>query len=123
MRAIRPGHVLALACLCALALALIGIRKTQARSTPNINAKKHTLSLTLHAGITSDGKDSFYFNGQPNAPTLRLSPGDQLKITYINDLPSQPHEKCLIAPCMDMTNLHFHGLTLPPSPPQTAALP
>jgi len=76
----------------------------------------------LHAGITSDGKDSFYFNGQPNAPTLRLSPGDQLKITYINDLPSQPQEKCLIAPCMDMTNLHFHGLTVSPDAPQDDVL-
>src|SRR5258708_9748048 len=122
MRAIRPSPVLALACLCALALALIGLRKTQARSTPDINAKKHTLSLSLHAGITSDGKDSFYFNGQPNAPTLRLSPGDQLKITYINDLPSQPQEKCLIAPCMDMTNLHFHGLTVSPDAPQDDVL-
>jgi suppressor of ftsI len=122
MHAIRPSPVLALACLCALALALIGLRKTQARSTPDINAKKHTLSLTLHAGITSDGKDSFYFNGQPNAPTLRLSPGDQLKINYINDLPSQPHEKCLIAPCMDMTNLHFHGLTVSPDAPQDDVL-
>ncbi len=48
---------------------------------PQLRAKGHTLSLTLHAAIASDGKNSFYFNGQPNAPTLRLSPGDQLKIT------------------------------------------
>src|SRR6266849_921611 len=59
---------------------------------PQLRAKNHVLSLTLHAGITSDGKDSFYFNGQPNAPTLRLSPGDQLKITYVNDLPAKPPE-------------------------------
>jgi FtsP/CotA-like multicopper oxidase with cupredoxin domain len=82
----------------------------------------HTLSLTLHASTTVDGKDSFYFNGQPNALTLRVSPGDQLKITYINDLPSKPHEKCLIGPCMDMTNLHFHGLTVSPDAPQDDVL-
>ena len=52
----------------------------------SLRAKDHTLSLTLHAAIAADGKNSFYYNGQPNAPTLRLSPGDQLKITYINDL-------------------------------------
>src|SRR6266571_5113681 len=89
---------------------------------PQLRAKGHTLSLTLHAAIASDGKNSFYFNGQPNAPTLRLSPGDQLKITYVNDLPDKPHESCSMTPCMDMTNLHFHGLTVSPDAPQDDVL-
>src|SRR6266404_2892615 len=110
----------ALASVCALAV--IGVRRTHARTSADLSAKNHTLSLNLHAGITSDGKDSFYFNGQPNAPILRLSPGDQLKINYINDLPSKLQEKCLIAPCMDMTNLHFHGLTVSPDAPQDDVL-
>jgi suppressor of ftsI len=87
-------------------------------SSTEIRAKNHLLSLTLYAAITSDGKNSFYFDGKPNAPTLRLSPGDQLKITYINDLPAKPKESCAISPCMDMTNLHFHGLEISPQPPQ-----
>src|SRR6266446_8260558 len=89
---------------------------------PELRAKGHTLSLTLHAASASDGKNSFYFNGQPNAPTLRLSPGDQLKITYVNDLPAKPPEKCLAGPCMDMTNLHFHGLAVSPQAPQDNVL-
>src|ERR1700682_6776698 len=89
---------------------------------PELRAKDHTLSLTLHAGIASDGKNSFYVNGEPNAPTLRLSPGDQLTITYVNDLPAKPPEKCLAGPCMDMTNLHFHGLTVSPDAPQDDVL-
>ena len=89
---------------------------------PELGAKNHTLSLTLRAAIASDGKNSFYFNGQPNAPTLRLSPGDQLKIIYINDLPTNPQESCAITPCMDMTNLHFHGLTVSPEAPQDDVL-
>ena len=89
---------------------------------PELRAKDHVLSLTLHAGIASDGKSSFFFNGQPNAPTLRLSPGDQLEITYVNDLPAKPPEKCLAGPCMDMTNLHFHGLTVSPQAPQDDVL-
>jgi suppressor of ftsI len=89
---------------------------------PELRAKNHTLSLTLHAGITPDGKDSFYFNGQPVAPTLRVSPGDQLKIIYINDLPAKPKESCAITPCMDMTNLHFHGLEVSPDAPQDDVL-
>jgi FtsP/CotA-like multicopper oxidase with cupredoxin domain len=88
----------------------------------SLRAKDHTLSLTLHAAIAANGKNSFYFNGQPNAPTLRLSPGDKLKITYINDLPAKPRESCAITPCMDMTNLHFHGLTVSPDPPQDDVL-
>src|SRR6266403_2098103 len=89
---------------------------------PELHAKHHTLSLTLHAAIASDGKNSFYFDGQPNAPTLRLSPGDQLKITYINDLPAKAKESCAITPCMDMTNLHFHGLEVSPDAPQDDVL-
>jgi len=91
-------------------------------NSPELRAKNHTLSLTLHAGITQDGKNSFYFEGQPIAPTLRLSPGDQLKITYINDLPTEAKENCAITPCMDMTNLHFHGLTVSPDAPQDDVL-
>ena len=86
-----------------------------------VRAKNHTLSLTLHAAI-ADGKNSFYFNGQPSAPTLRLSPGDRLNINYINDLPAKPQESCFVDPCMDMTNLHFHGLTVSPNAPQDDVL-
>jgi suppressor of ftsI len=89
---------------------------------PELRAQHHTLSLTLHAGVASDGKNSFYFEGRANAPTLRLSPGDQLKITYINDLPAKAKETCAIMPCMDMTNLHFHGLEVSPDAPQDDVL-
>lgn len=111
-----------------LAIALLGSIKLTGRSRaslpnpPELRARNHTLSLTLHAGVTPEGKDSFYFNGQPVAPTLRLSPGDLLKITYMNDLPAQPKESCAISPCMDMSNLHFHGLEVSPDAPQDDVL-
>jgi FtsP/CotA-like multicopper oxidase with cupredoxin domain len=88
---------------------------------PELSAKDHTLSLTLQAGIAR-GRNSFYFNGHPGAPTLRLSPGDRLNIIYINDLPAKPQESCFIDPCMDMTNLHFHGLTVSPNAPEDDVL-
>jgi suppressor of ftsI len=112
--------IAAAAVFCQLELA--GNPSGQFPNPPELRARHHTLSLTLHAAVASDGKNSFYFDGQPNAPTLRLSPGDQLKIAYVNDLPSEPHEKCLIGPCMDMTNLHFHGLTVSPDAPQDDVL-
>src|SRR5580692_11142749 len=112
--------IAAAAVFCLIELA--GSPSGQAPSPPELRAKHHTLSFTLHAGITKDGKNSFYFDGQPNAPTLRLSPGDQLKINYINELPAKPQESCAIPPCMDMTNLHFHGLTVSPDAPQDDVL-
>src|SRR5579863_7289665 len=120
MRSIRLVAVMLLAFPCSLAMTEM---PAQLLSNPlELRAKGHTLSLTLHAAITSDGKDSFFFNGQSSAPTLRLSPGDQLKITYINDLPTKLQEPCLIGPCTDMTNLHFHGLTVSPDRPQDDVL-
>jgi len=103
-------------------LELVAKPSGQFPNPPELRAKHHTLSFTLHAGITKDGKNSFYFDGQPNAPTLRLSPGDQLKINYINELPAKPQESCAIPPCMDMTNMHFHGLTVSPDAPQDDVL-
>jgi len=112
--------VVAAAAFCSMEL--IGKAPRRISNPPELHAKDHTLLLALHAGIASDGKDSFYFDGQPNAPTLRFSPGDQLKIIYINDLPAKAKESCAITPCMDMTNLHFHGLTVSPDAPQDDVL-
>jgi suppressor of ftsI len=118
--AASTAAILAVAAFCLLEL---GSRPAGGNSNPTeLRAKNYVLSLTLRAGITSDGRNSFYFNGQPNAPTLRVSPGDQLKITYVNGLPAEPSEKCLAGPCMDMTNLHFHGLTVSPDAPQDDVL-
>ena len=56
------------------------------------------------------------------APVIRASPGDVLKITYVNDLPAKSTETCAVNPCMNMTNLHFHGLTVSPDAPQDDVL-
>src|SRR4029077_5806557 len=42
--------------------------------------------------------------------------------TYSNDLPAKSPETCAVNPCMDMTNLHFHGLTVSPNAPQDDVL-
>jgi len=118
--AIPAVAIMATAVLCALKMT--GGPSGLLSSPPELHAKHHTLSLTLHAAVASDGKNSFYFDGQPNAPTLRLSPGDQLKITYVNHLPAKAKETCAISPCMDMTNLHFHGLAVSPDAPQDDVL-
>jgi suppressor of ftsI len=88
---------------------------------PQVRAKNHVVSLTLH-GVNENGRDAFAFNGTSIAPIIRASPGDVLKITYINELPAKSSETCAVNPCMDMTNLHFHGLTVSPDAPQDDVL-
>ncbi len=84
---------------------------------PQVRAKNHVVTLTLRA-VNENGRDAFAFDGGTVAPVIRASPGDVLKITYINDLPTKSTETCAINPCLDMTNLHFHGLTVSPNSPQ-----
>jgi suppressor of ftsI len=88
---------------------------------PQVRAKNHVASLTLNA-VNENGRDAFAYNGASVAPVIRASPGDVLKISYINDLPLKSPESCAISPCMDMTNLHFHGLTVSPNSPQDDVL-
>src|SRR5258708_4396009 len=84
---------------------------------PQVQAKNHVVSFTLHA-VNESGRDAFAFEGVTDAPIIRASPGDVLKITYINNLPAKSPETCAVNPCMDMTNLHFHGLAISPNSPQ-----
>src|ERR1700736_2996271 len=88
---------------------------------PQVRAKSHVISLTLHA-VNENGRDAFAFNGAKVAPVIRAYPGDVIKITYVNDLPAKSSETCAVNPCMDMTNLHFHGLTVSPDAPQDDVL-
>jgi suppressor of ftsI len=88
---------------------------------PQVRAKNHVVSLTLHA-VNENGRDTFAFDGASVAPVIRASPGDVIRITYVNDLPAKSRETCAVNPCMDMTNLHFHGLTVSPDAPQDDVL-
>src|ERR1700731_4372200 len=88
---------------------------------PQVRAENHAVSLTLHA-VNENGQDTFAFDGANVAPVIRASPGDVLRITYVNDLPPKSSETCAVNPCMNMTNLHFHGLTVSPDAPQDDVL-
>jgi suppressor of ftsI len=84
---------------------------------PEVRSHHHVAALTLHAVRGTDGRNSFAFNGQRVPPIIRVSPGDTLKITYVNDLPQPSGEQCSVGPCNNMTNLHFHGLGISPKAP------
>jgi|SRR5260221_679647 len=88
---------------------------------PQVRAQNHVVSLTLHA-VNENGRDAFSFDGESAPPVIRALPGDVLKITYSNDLPARSQETCAVNPCMNMTNLHFHGLTISPNAPQDDVL-
>jgi suppressor of ftsI len=88
---------------------------------PQVRAKNYVVSLTLDA-VNENGRDAFAFEGETVAPIIRVSPGDTLRIVYINNLPAKSSETCAVNPCMNMTNLHFHGLTVSPNAPQDDVL-
>jgi suppressor of ftsI len=49
---------------------------------------------------------------------IRATPGEDIRLTYINAMSTDSHERCIDGPCMNMTNLHFHGLHVSPDAPQ-----
>ena len=88
---------------------------------PQVQASNHVVSLTLDA-VNENGRDAFAYEGNTVAPVIRASPGDTLRITYLNRLPAKSAETCAVNPCMNMTNLHFHGLAVSPNAPQDDVL-
>ncbi len=101
--------------------ALVWAQTVSLPEPPQVRAENHVVSLTLHA-VNENGRDAFAFDGGKVAPLIRASPGDVLKIAYSNDLPAKSSETCAVNPCMDMTNLHFHGFIVSPNSPQDDVL-
>jgi FtsP/CotA-like multicopper oxidase with cupredoxin domain len=83
--------------------------------------------LSFQGSVGADGLAHYcYVSDQGEAPTLRLRPGDELVLTLKNDLtPAQPgsveHHHHGTGDCAGKqmtaasTNLHFHGLNIPPT--------
>ena len=89
---------------------------------PEVRARNGVAELTLTAASDANGRDVWLYNGEAVQPAIRLTPGDLLNIHYVNALPNTPREPCDAGPCMNMTNLHFHGLTVSPKSPQDDVL-
>jgi suppressor of ftsI len=68
------------------------------------------------------GKSEFRYRGNNTPPVIRVQPGTILNVEYKNQLAAQSKEDCLGHPCMQMTNLHFHGLHVSPNAPQDDVL-
>ena len=68
------------------------------------------------------GKSEFRYESRNTPPVIRVRPGTTLKVEYKNELAAKSSETCIDHPCMNMTNLHFHGLHVSPNAPQDDAL-
>jgi suppressor of ftsI len=68
------------------------------------------------------GKGAFSFAGREDPPVIRAFPGEDIRLTYINAMSADSRERCAGQPCMNMTNLHFHGLHVSPTAPQDDVL-
>jgi FtsP/CotA-like multicopper oxidase with cupredoxin domain len=79
--------------------------------------------VTLEAATDPvTGKSQFRFRGNNTPPVIRVQPGSTLNVEYKNELAAKSREECVGHPCMNMTNLHFHGLHVSPKAPQDDSL-
>ena len=79
--------------------------------------------FTLTAAYDSEaGHNALFFDGKAVQPTIRVSPGNDINVEYVNNLPQHSSEQCALEMCMDHTNLHFHGLHVSPETPQDDVL-
>jgi len=64
------------------------------------------------------GKAAFSFDGREDPPVIHANPGEDIRLTFSNEMSTHSQEHCIDGPCMNMTNLHFHGLHVSPDAPQ-----
>jgi suppressor of ftsI len=96
------------------------IAATPSRTSPLVSNPPEARSPIVLTAINDPhtGKAAFSFQGREDPPVIRASPGEDIRLTYVNAMSTDSHERCIDGPCMNMTNLHFHGLHVSPDAPQ-----
>jgi suppressor of ftsI len=95
------------------------LRDTTSHATSVIDPPVARSPILLRAvNDPQTGKAAFLYQGGEEPPVIRASPGHTVKITYKNAMSPNSNEICVDGPCMNMTNLHFHGLHVSPNAPQ-----
>lgn len=89
---------------------------------PAVHPARDAATLTIKAVEARNHHASMLYNGSRMLPTIRVWPGDHLRITYVNALPVHTTEQCALGTCRDYTNLHFHGMEVSPLAPQDDVL-
>ena len=94
---------------------------------PALQSKDGVLEATLTVTRTSynvagQTVQGLTYNGLVQPPTLKVNPGDTIKLSLVNDLPSPPQDAkesgTTITPAQarsSLTNLHYHGFDVSPS--------
>ncbi len=104
-------------CVCLLVATVRG----QDRIVPELPQASSPVTLVA-ASDPVTGKSEFRYRANNIPPVIRVQPGSILNVEYKNELAAQSKEECVGHPCMQMTNLHFHGLHVSPNAPQDDVL-
>src|SRR5437588_4898280 len=100
---------------------LVATASGQDRILPGLPQASTPVALVA-ASDPVTGKSEFRYQGNNTPPVIRVQPGSILSVEYKNELAAQSREECAGHPCMNMTNLHFHGLHVSPKAPQDDSL-
>jgi suppressor of ftsI len=103
--------------ICLLVAAVRG----QDRILPELPRATSPVTLVA-ASDPVTGKSEFRYQDKNIPPVIWGRPGSVLNVEYKNELATASREDCVGHPCMQMTNLHFHGLHVSPNAPQDDAL-
>ena len=105
-----PGYLASLSLLCCMQIT--------AQSTVSDPPSTGSPLVLTAVNDPRTGKAAFSFDGREDAPMIRVKPGNSIRVTYVNAMSTHSREHCIDGPCMNMTNLHFHGLHVSPDAPQ-----
>jgi suppressor of ftsI len=100
---------------------LVTTANGQDRALPELPQASTPVTLVA-ASDPVTGKSEFRYRGNDTPPVIRVQPGSILNVEYKNELAAQSTEECVGRPCLNMTNLHFHGLHVSPNAPQDDVL-
>ncbi len=105
---------------CSNGSSSVASRSVNAADLPNppeIVSTNGVARVVLQAVINpATGGPAVQYDGALVPPTIRVSPGDTIAVTYTNSLPPMSQEP------LNATNLHFHGLATSPNPPADDAI-
>jgi suppressor of ftsI len=100
---------------------LVASASGQDRMLPNLPQASTPVTLVAASDLVT-GKSEFRYQDKNIPPVIRGRPGSVLNVEYKNELATPSREDCVGHPCMQMTNLHFHGLHVSPNAPQDDVL-
>src|SRR5437016_14589040 len=100
---------------------LVAPASGQDRILPELPQVSTPVTLVAASDPVS-GKSEFRYRGHNTPTVIRVQPGSILNMEYKKDLAAQSKEDSFGHPCMQMTNLHFHGLHVSPIAPQDDVL-